>query len=109
MPDTKIHVASKNRPIVTRYEPGFRRVYAKGGLVSRDAEPDPMLRLGLWSERVNLKMANKVEGVGYALEAEVVLSLDAARRIRDLISYWLERKPSGDGPTQLDSVPQEKD
>lgn len=92
---TEIHESTPNRPIVTKYEPGFKRFYAKGGLVSRDGPPDPMIRLAFWSSKVDLKMEDESEAVGYSLEAEAILTLDGATRVRDLLTFWLEKQRGG--------------
>ena len=93
---TSIHEASADKPILTRYEPGFRRFYAKGGLVSKDDEPDEMVRLAFWSSKDPVKLETEkpeqdVLGVGYRLEAEAILSVDAATRLRDLLTFWLQK------------------
>lgn len=91
---TEITESSPDKPIITKFEPGFKRFYAKGGLVSRDSAPDPMIRLAFWSSRVDLKMEGESEATGYALEAEAIMTLDAATRVRDLLTFWLEKKSS---------------
>lgn len=92
---TEIHQASEASPILTKYEPGFRRVYAKGGLVRKDGEPEEgMLRLAFWSSKQDVHMESEdgeTSGVGYSLETEVVLTERAAERLRDLLTYWLAR------------------
>ncbi len=102
---TEIHEARPEKPIVTRYEPGFRRVYAKGGVVSRDPEPDPMIRLAFWSGRADVKLTDELTGTGYSLEMEVVMSLDGARRVRDLLTFWLDKEEKAADAARAESPP----
>lgn len=86
----KIHNASPQQPILTRYEPNFRRFYAKGGLVSKNGEPDDgLIHLAFWSSKQEVQIEDEVTGTGYALEAEVTLTRDAAERLKGLLEHWL--------------------
>lgn len=87
----EIHYANEKRPILTRYEPGFRRVYAKGSLLNRDQDEADVVRLAFWSNREKVQFPEG-EGVGYLLEMEAVMSWDAAERLHGLLGDWLERQ-----------------
>lgn len=109
MESTHIHEASEELPMVTRYEPNFRRFYAKGAILETDSEPDEgLLRLSFWSSKANLvDQETNDEVVGYALEAEVVLTFNAAKRIRDLLGFWLTKHWPADLP-RPDDLPEEE-
>lgn len=89
-----IHEASPEKPIFARQEPGFRRFYAQGSLIHNDQADPHVLRIAFWSERADVDVEEDVKGVGYAVEAEAVLTWAAAERLGALITKWLkEHKP----------------
>jgi hypothetical protein len=92
--DKDIHVASDEEPIITRYEPGFRRFYAQGSLVHNDDEDPHMVALAFWSGRQRgLKLdEDGATGTGYQLEAETIMTWEAAERLHRLLGKWLKEK-----------------
>jgi hypothetical protein len=103
MPDpSPIHEASPENPILLRYEPGFRRVYAKGALVRKDAEDPETLRLSLWSDKEEVPLDGGKTGIGYMLEVEAAMTWRAAERLKVLLEKWLKeyedskRRPTSD-------------
>jgi hypothetical protein len=84
-----IHMASEEKPILMRYEPGFRRVYAKGALVRKDVEDPETLRVALWSEKETVQLDGGKTGVGYMLEVEAAMTWRAAERLKTLLEKWL--------------------
>lgn len=91
---TDVHVASEETPILTRYEPGFQRFYAQGAVITKDGGPDQMLRMAFWGSRADVELENKKKAQGYSLEAEAVISVDTAKRMRDLLNYWIGKLES---------------
>lgn len=90
--------AEPERPILARYEPGFRRFYAQGSLIHNGGSDPETLRIAFWSERTELELEDERKGVGYALEGEAVMTWAAAKRLHALIDTWLKEKrpPTGD-------------
>jgi hypothetical protein len=95
-----VHIAAPDAPMITRYEPGFRRIYAQGTIVhNEDADPS-VVRIAFWSSRQkDLEMDDgekKVKATGYALEGETVISWTAAEKLHFLLGKWLkEHRPKG--------------
>lgn len=87
-----IHEADPEKPILARYEPGFRRFYAQGSLIHNDEADPETLRIAFWSEKTELEFEDDRQGVGYALEGEAVMTWAAAKRLRALIDKWLKEK-----------------
>lgn len=93
---TDIHHASKQKPVLMQYEPGFRRIFARGTLLSHElsreaGEPD-MLHLAFWSRRQNdIPMDEGVMGVGYHLETEAVMTWETAYRLQALLKDYLDK------------------
>ena len=96
MPDEKdVHVASEETPIITRYEPGFRRIYAQGSLVHNEEDDPHMVSIAFWSARHrNIPVEEDGTATGYQLEGETVMTWEAAERLHRLLGKWLkERRP----------------
>lgn len=78
-------------PIVTAYEPDFRRVFARGTLLQVSEDDPDTLQIGFWSERDEDVQINEGEtGTGYRLEAEAVMTWRTARRLRKLLDNYIE-------------------
>ncbi len=91
MPDEDIHIAAEDSPLLTRYEPEFRRVFARGSLL-RIAEDDPeILQVAFWSSKdKDVPLEDEQTGTGYRLETEVMMTWSAARRLRRLLDMYIE-------------------
>lgn len=93
---TDIHHASKQKPVLTNYEPGFRRIFARGTLLSHELSREPgepdMLHLAFWSRRQdNIPIEDGVVGTGYHLETEAVMTWETAHRLQGLLKDYLEK------------------
>lgn len=90
---TDIHVGSDASPILTKYEPNFQRVFARGTLLQMDENDQKMVEMSFWSskeEGIEIDEQDISEGVGYQLETEVVMHWDSILRLRDLIENYIE-------------------
>lgn len=89
--DPEIHVDSEEEPILTRYEPDFRRVFARGSLV-RVSENDPeTVQVAFWSgKETGIELEEGPDGTGYYLESEVMMTWSTARRLHKLLGMYLE-------------------
>lgn len=90
--DDDIHVASENSPILTAYEPDFRRVFARGTLLRIDEEYPETIQVGFWSSRdEDVEFDDGEEsGVGYRLETEVMMTWDSLLRLRKLLDNYID-------------------
>lgn len=80
-----------NTPIVTAYEPDFRRVFARGSLLQVSEDDPDTLQIGFWSGRdEEVQVGEEETGTGYRLEAEAVMTWRTARRLRKLLDNYIE-------------------
>lgn len=93
--EPEIHVSTDEAPIITRYEPGFRRIYAAGSLVHNEDDDPHMVSIAFWSGRHRgIPLEGGQKGTGYQLESESVMTWEAAERLHKLLGKWLkERRP----------------
>lgn len=100
--EIEIHENSDELPIVTRYEPGFTRVFARGSLVqTEDDEPDNIVQLAFWSGRdrdieITDDDGETVSAVGYRLETEVMMEWDAIHRLHALLEQFIQEHTDGE-------------
>ncbi|GAB7009061.1 hypothetical protein [Halorubrum trueperi] len=89
--DEEIHVASDDAPVLTKYEPDFRRVFARGTLLRMSESDDNTVQLGFWSDKdTEIEMDDGVEATGYQLETEVMMHWDGVLRLRNLLDNYIE-------------------
>lgn len=98
--DPDIHVASEEEPILTRYEPDFRRAFARGSLL-RISENDPeTLQIAFWSRKdTGIEMEEGPPATGYYLETEVMMTWSTAQRLHKLLGMYLEEH-APESPTE---------
>ena len=90
-PDEDIHVASEESQIMTTYEPGFDRVFARGSLIRLEDDDPDTLQLGFWSSKEDIDFEEEeVQGTGYRLETEVMMTWDTAVRLRKLLNNYIK-------------------
>lgn len=89
----EIQTASTQRPLIARYEPGFKRAFAQGSLI-RTAPDDPdHARLSFWSSLTkDIQVDDGITGTGYNMECEVVMTWAALDRLKKLIELWQTRR-----------------
>jgi len=89
--DEEIHVASDDSPVLTKYEPDFRRVFARGTLLRMSESDDNTVQLGFWSDKeTGIEMDDDAEAIGYQLETEVMMHWDGVLRLRNLLDDYIE-------------------
>jgi hypothetical protein len=91
--DEEIHVANDDSPILTRYEPNFQRVFARGTLLQMEEDDDNMVEIAFWSSKdtdIELEDQDVDDAVGYALETEIMMDWDSILRLRELLDNYIE-------------------
>jgi hypothetical protein len=91
--DEEIHVASGDSPILTKYEPDFQRVFARGTLLEMEEDDDNMVEMAFWSSKetgIELEDQDVDDAVGYSLETEVIMDWDSILRLRKLLDNYIE-------------------
>lgn len=89
--DEEIHVASDDAPVLTKYEPDFRRVFARGTLLRQSESDNNTVQLGFWSNKdTGIEMEDGAEAIGYQLETEVMMHWDSVLRLRNLLDNYME-------------------
>lgn len=99
-----IHENADDEPIVTRYEPNFQRVFARGSLLQFDEqEDDGIVQLAFWSSRDRdveiTEDGDSVDAVGYRLETEVMLEWERLVNLHELLGSFIDEH----GPTSIDA------
>lgn len=91
--DDRDHAKAEEEPVLTAYEPGFHRVFARGSLLQVEEEYPGTLQIGFWSSKDEGIPVDDQEttGTGYRLEAEVVMNWDAAFRLRELLDDHINK------------------
>lgn len=91
--NTDIHEASEDAPILTKYEPNFQRVFARGTLLQMDETDEHVIEIAFWSskeEDIDIEEEGYENAVGYSLETEVMMHWDGVIRLRDLLDEYIE-------------------
>lgn len=89
--ETDIHIASDEAPVLTKYEPDFQRIFARGSLLRISEDDDETLQLAFWSSKESgIETENGGHATGYALESEVMMTWDTAVRLRDLLDNYID-------------------
>lgn len=90
---TDIHVASDESPVLTKYEPDFQRIFARGTVLQMDEHDDTMVEMGFWSSKqtgIEIEDDDVSDAVGYHLETEVVMHWEGILRLRDLLDNYID-------------------
>lgn len=98
-----IHENADDEPIVTRYEPNFQRVFARGSLLQFDEEEDDgIVQLAFWSSRDRdveiTEDGEPVDAVGYRLETEVMLEWERLVNLHELLGSFIDEH----GPASIE-------
>ncbi|MFK5604767.1 hypothetical protein [Haloferax volcanii] len=89
--DQEIHIASEEAPALTKYEPDFRRVFARGTLLRMSESDENTVQLGFWSDKeTGIEVDDGVEATGYQLETEVMMHWSGVLRLRNLLENYIE-------------------
>lgn len=89
--DSDTNTASENNTILTKYEPDFHRIFARGSLLRVDDDDEETLQIAFWSNKnTDLEMEDGKIATGYDLESEVMMTWDTAVRLRDLLDNYID-------------------
>jgi hypothetical protein len=89
--DDDIHLGSEENPILTKYEPGFQRVFARGSLLRVSEDDDETLQVAFWSSKDSgIEVEEGGTATGYSLESEVMMTWDTAVRLRKLLDNYID-------------------